>query len=58
MGNKTCIENQLKLALQLSSPPSTNNDNDKVINFDDYRLKKEKDFFFSTVDYLTKHLQK
>ncbi len=59
MSNKICKEEQLKLSLgfKLQSPQPISNVDQKVINFNDYRSKKEKDFFLTTVDYLTKHLR-
>ena len=60
MSNKVCDTNQLPLMLEFKSisMSPTNNEDRKIVNFNDYRTKKEKDFFTHTVDYLTKHLQK
>lgn len=57
MSQKNHKDNQLTFCYNLSSSQPLREDK-KVINFNEYRSKKDTDFFLNTVDYLIKHLHK
>lgn len=56
MSNKICKEEQLEFTFNSSNESIKKSNDKKVTDINDYRVKKDKDFFFNTIDYLIKHL--
>ena len=56
MSNKICKDEQLELSFNFSNQSIKNPKDKRIADFNEYRNKKDKDFFLSTVDYLIKHL--